>query len=32
MATMSYKVFLEKLGLESIKYRKFVPEPLVGVM
>lgn len=27
MATMSYKVFLEKLGLESIKYRKFVPEP-----
>eukprot|EP00063_Salmo_salar_P033739 XP_014008574.1 PREDICTED: EF-hand calcium-binding domain-containing protein 6 isoform X2 [Salmo salar] len=27
MATMSYKVFLEKLGLESNKYRKFVPEP-----
>ncbi|XP_038833487.1 EF-hand calcium-binding domain-containing protein 6 isoform X3 [Salvelinus namaycush] len=27
MATMSYKVFLEKLGLESNKYPKFVPEP-----
>ncbi|XP_035613971.1 EF-hand calcium-binding domain-containing protein 6 isoform X1 [Oncorhynchus keta] len=27
MATMSYKVFLEKLGLESNKCRKLVPEP-----